>query len=43
VTPGPRDLAVMGANLMDPKRRQAVLEVSLSTSSGSFGLQAQVA
>jgi len=43
VTPGPRDLAVMGANLMDPKRRQAVLDVSLSTSSGSFGLQAQVA
>jgi NTE family protein len=43
VTPGPRDLAVMGANLMDPKRRQTVLEVSLSTSSGSFGLQAQVA
>jgi NTE family protein len=43
VTPGPRDLAVMGANLMDPKRRQAVLEVSLSTSAGSFGLQTQVA
>jgi NTE family protein len=43
VTPGPRDLAVMGANLMDPKRRQAVLEVSLSSSAGSFGLQAQVA
>jgi NTE family protein len=29
VTPGPRDLAVMGANLMDPRRRQAVLETSL--------------
>jgi NTE family protein len=29
LTPGPRDLAVMGANLMDPRRRQAVLEVSL--------------
>jgi NTE family protein len=43
VTPGPRDLAVMGANLMDPKRRQAVLEASLSSSAGSFGLQAQVA
>ena len=43
VTPGPRDLAVIGANLMDPKRRQAVLEVSLGTSAGSFGLQAQVA
>ncbi len=36
VTPGPRDLAVMGANLMDPKRRQAVLEVSLRTSADSL-------
>jgi NTE family protein len=46
VTPGPRDLAVMGANLMDPRRRQAVLEVSLRTSADSLarlGLQAQVA
>jgi NTE family protein len=42
VTPGPRDLAVMGANLMDPRRRQDVLEVSLR-SSASLGLQAQVA
>ena len=39
VTPGPRDLAVMGANLMDPRRRRAVLEASL----GSPALQAQVA
>ena len=42
VTPGPRDLAVMGANLMDPRRRQDVLEVSLRSSTG-LGLQAQVA
>ena len=26
LTPGPEDLAVMGANLMDPRRRRAVLE-----------------
>ncbi len=37
VTPGPRDLAVMGANLMDPRRRQGVLEVSLRTSADSLG------
>jgi NTE family protein len=42
VTPGPRDLAVMGANLMDPRRRQDVLEVSLRSSAG-LALQAQVA
>ena len=36
VTPGPRDLAAMGANLMDPRRRQAVLEVSLRTSADSL-------
>ena len=36
VTPGPRDLAVMGANLMDPRRRQAVLEASLRTSADSL-------
>jgi len=32
LTPGPGDLAVMGANLMDPRRRRAVLETSLMTS-----------
>ncbi|HMI24639.1 MAG TPA: patatin-like phospholipase family protein, partial [Streptosporangiaceae bacterium] len=42
VTPGPRDLAAMGANLMDPRRRQAVLEASLLSSAG-LDLQAQVA
>ena len=46
MTPGPGDLAVMGANLMDGSRRQAVLEQSLRTSAGALariGLQAQVA
>jgi NTE family protein len=32
LTPGPEDLAVMGANLMDPSRRLDVLETSLRTS-----------
>jgi NTE family protein len=32
-TPGPEDLAVMGMNLMDHRRRRAVLETSLLTSS----------
>jgi NTE family protein len=32
LTPGPEDLAVMGINLMDPRRRHAVLETSLRTS-----------
>ena len=32
LTPGPDDLAVMGVNLMDPRRRRAVLETSLHTS-----------
>jgi len=31
VTPGPQELAAMGANLMDPRRRQDVLEVALGT------------
>lgn len=30
--PGPEDLAAIGANLMDPRRREAVLETSLRTS-----------
>ena len=42
LTPGPRDLAAMGINLMDPRRRQAVLETSLLSSAG-LALQAQVA
>jgi NTE family protein len=32
LTPGPEDLAVMGVNPMDPRRRMAVLETSLRTS-----------
>lgn len=32
LTPGPEDLAVMGVNLMDPRRRERVLETSLHTS-----------
>ncbi|HEY3735676.1 MAG TPA: patatin-like phospholipase family protein [Streptosporangiaceae bacterium] len=32
LTPGPEDLAAIGANLMDPRRRGAVLETSLRTS-----------
>jgi NTE family protein len=30
--PGPEDLQAMGANLMDPRRRSAVLATSLRTS-----------
>ncbi len=37
LTPGPRDLAAMGVNLMDPRRRQAVLEASLRTSADALG------
>ncbi len=36
LTPGPEDLAVMGANLMDPRRRKAVLETSLRTSAAAL-------
>ena len=46
LTPGASDLAVMGVNLMDGSRRQAVLEQSLRTSEGALagiGLQAEVA
>jgi NTE family protein len=39
VTPGPEDLAVMGVNLMDPRRREAVLETSFRTSAASLGGQ----
>jgi len=31
LTPGPEDLAVMGVNLMDPRRQRAVLDTSLRT------------
>ena len=36
LTPGPRDLAAMGANLMDPRRRQDVLELSFRTSADAL-------
>lgn len=37
LTPGPEDLAVMGANLMDARRRADVLETSLRTSARALG------
>ena len=36
LTPGPRDLAAMGINLMDPRRRDDVLELSLRTSADAL-------
>ena len=36
LTPGPADLAVMGANLMNAGRREAVLETSLRTSAAAL-------
>ncbi|HUZ26948.1 MAG TPA: patatin-like phospholipase family protein [Streptosporangiaceae bacterium] len=39
ITPGPEDLAVMGVNLMDPRRREAVLETSLRTCAAALGGQ----
>ena len=36
ITPGPDDLDVMGANLMDPARRKDVFETSLRTSARSL-------
>ncbi len=36
LTPGPEDLAAMGINLMDPRRRQAVLETSFRTSAAAL-------
>jgi hypothetical protein len=37
LTPGPEDLAVMGVNPMDPRRRRAVLETSLRSSARALG------
>ena len=39
LTPGPEDLAVMGVNLMDPRRCQAVLETSLRTAAATLSSQ----
>ena len=36
LTPGPRDLAVMGINFMDARRREAVLETSFRTSADAL-------
>jgi NTE family protein len=36
LTLGPQDLAAMGMNLMDPRRRQAVLELSFLTSADAL-------
>ena len=36
LTPGPRDLAAMGINLMDPRRREAVMELSFRTSADAL-------
>lgn len=36
LTPGPEDLAAMGVNLMDPRRRTAVFETSLRTSADAL-------
>lgn len=36
LTPGPVDLAAMGVNVMDPRRRRPVLETSLLTSAAEF-------
>jgi NTE family protein len=37
LTPGPRDLAAMGINLMDPRRREAVMELSFRTCAEALG------
>ena len=42
LTPGPADLAAMGINLMDPRRRQAVLEASFRTSAEALTRLEQV-
>ncbi len=36
LTPGPEDLAAMGANVMDPRRRRPVLDISLRTSAATL-------
>ena len=36
LTPGPEDLAAMGANVMDPRRRQPVLDIALRTSAATL-------
>ena len=36
LTPGPADLAAMGANLMNPRRRSRVLDTALDTSAAAL-------
>lgn len=36
ITPGPEDLSAMGANLMDPRRRLAVMERALKTTEAAL-------
>lgn len=43
LTPGPEDLAAMGGNLMNPRRRERVLETSLRTSALALDGAAEVA
>jgi NTE family protein len=38
LTPGPEDLAAIGANMMNPSRRELVLETSLRTSAAAFSV-----
>ena len=39
LTPGPEDLAAMGFNLMDPRRREPVLDTSLRTSAATLAAE----
>ncbi|MBW0119616.1 patatin-like phospholipase family protein, partial [Pseudonocardia abyssalis] len=43
LTPGPADLAAMGGNLMNPRRRDRVLETSLGTSVAALSAPATAA
>lgn len=43
LTPGPADLAAMGGNLMNPRRRDQVLETSLRTSVATLDVTATAA
>jgi NTE family protein len=43
LTPGPEDLAAMGGNLMNPRRREQVLETSLRTSEVALDVPAAAA
>jgi NTE family protein len=36
LTPGPEDLAAMGANVMDPRRREAALDIARITSAATL-------